>query len=265
MFQYRLSPKEIDLLTNICKGESSIEELSQNISVSYSRTSELITRLKDKGFITKTGNLKKTIKIAKTEHAQRFCELTTSFPHIDWKDLLSHSKAEILTQICSSKQNVQQISDITNKTERTIRDNLKKPKEIGLVNQKNDDYKITKRFTPCCSFLKSWRYFYNISLKDEIDPSSAIVWQSGLEFMIESDSPLDNENFDETGPSLLSDLDDELVYTTNTYIYTNRELALKEHLKNALIIERDNERIKKSVKKIANQENISIDIDEVLS
>jgi|GEM_PF-2763503 len=263
MFRYRLSPKEIDLLTNICKGKSSIEELSQQISLSYSRTSELITRLKDKRFITKTGNLKKSIKRAKTEHAQRFCELTTSFPHIDWKDLLSHSKAEILTQICSSEQNIRQLSEITNKTERTIRDNLKKPDEIGLVKRKNDNYKITKRFTPCCSFLRNWRYFYNISLKDEIDPSSAIIWQQGLEFMIESDSSIDNEDIEETGPSLLSDLDDDLVYTTNTYIYTTRELSLKEHLKNALMIEKDNERIKKSVKKIADQENI--DLKEVLS
>ncbi|MBS3790586.1 MAG: MarR family transcriptional regulator [Candidatus Thermoplasmatota archaeon] len=263
MFDYRLSPKEIDLLSKICKKEMSIEELSQEISLSYSRTSELITRLKDKGFVTKTGNLKKSIKRAKTEHAQRFCQLTKTFPHIDWKDFLSHSKAEILTQICSSKQNIQQLSDITDKTERTIRDNLKKPKEIGLVKQKNDDFKITERFTPCCSFLRSWRYFYNLSLKDEIEPNASIVQQRGLEFLIESDSPIYNENFVETGPSLLSDLDDELIYTSYTYIYTKRGLALEEHLNNALRIEGDNERIKKSVKKIANQENISIDMKEV--
>ncbi|MBS3817323.1 MAG: hypothetical protein KGY76_07155, partial [Candidatus Thermoplasmatota archaeon] len=67
-----------------------------------------------------------------------------------------------------------------------------------------------------------------------------------------------DENFDETGPSLLSDLDDELIYTSHTYIYTERELALEEHLKNALVIERDNERIRKSVKKIADREKISI-------
>ncbi|MFW6144692.1 MAG: winged helix-turn-helix domain-containing protein [Candidatus Natronoplasma sp.] len=75
------------------------------------------------------------------------------FSHIDWKDLLSHSDAKILTQLCSSKQNIQQLSEITNKTERTVRVNLKKPKEIGLVKQKEVDYKITERFTSCSSFL----------------------------------------------------------------------------------------------------------------
>ncbi|MFW6144203.1 MAG: MarR family transcriptional regulator [Candidatus Natronoplasma sp.] len=263
MFQYRLSPKEIQLLTNLCKRESSIEELSHQISLSYSRTSELITRLKDKGFVTKTGNLKKSIRRAKAEHAQRFCELTTTFPHIDWKDLLSHSNAKILTQICSANQNIQQLSEITDKTERTIRDNLKKPKEIGLVKQKNDNFRITERFTPCCSFLKSWRYFYNLSLKDEIAPTSTIVWQSGLEFIIESGSPIDNEDLEKTGPSLLSGLDDKLVYTSYTYMYTKREIDLEEHLNNALRIEGNNERIRKSVKKIADQENISMDMKGV--
>ena len=260
MFDYRLSPKEINILTNLCKKERGIEELSKNISLSYTRTSELITRLQDKGFVTKTGKLKKNIRRAKAEHAQRFCELTITYPHIDWKDLLSHSKAEILTQICSSKQNIQQISKETKKTKRTVRDNLKKPKEIGLIKKRDDRIEITERFSPLCSFLKSWRYFYNSSLKDEAAPSSAIIWQQGLEFIIESDSPIDNENFDETGPSILSDIDEELVYTSYTYIYTKRELDIKDHLKNALRIESDNKRVQKSVKKIAKTKDISIEI-----
>ncbi len=260
MFDYRLSPKEINILTNLCKKERGIEELSENISLSYTRTSELITRLQDKGFVTKTGKLKKNIRRAKAEHAQRFCELTTTSPHIDWKELLSHSKAEILTQICSSKQNTQQISKETKKTKRTVRDNLKKPKEIGLIKKRDDRFEITERFSPLCSFLKSWRYFYNSSLKDEAAPSSAMIWQQGLEFIIESDSPIDNENFDETGPSILSDIDEELVYASYTYIYTKRELDIKDHLKNALRIESDNKRVQKSVKKIAKTKDISIEI-----
>ncbi len=264
MFDYRLSPKEIDLLTKICEEETDIEELSENVSLSYTRTSELITRLKDKGFVTKTGKLKKKIKTAKTEHAQKYCELTAVFPHIDWKDLLSHSNAEILTQICAFNQNIKQLSKTTDKTKRTIRDNLRKPKEIGLVKRKDNVFKITERFTPCCSFLKSWRYFYHISLKDEIKPNSTIIWQRGLEFIVESSSPIEEKNFIETGPSYLTDLDDELVYTSYTYIYTKRELDMKEHLKNALILEKGNKRIRESVKKIADT-NKSIDIEEVSS
>lgn len=263
MFDYRLSPKEINILTNLCKKERSIEELSKNISLSYTRTSELITRLQNKGFVTKTGKLKKSIRRANAEHAHRFCELTTTFPHIDWKELLSHSKAEILTQICSSQQNTQQLSKETKKTKRTIRDNLKKPKEIGLIKNRDDKFEITERFSSLCSFLKSWRYFYNSSLKDESAPSSAIIWQQGLEFIIESDSSIDNDNFDETGPSILSDLDDELVYTSYTYIYTKRELDIEDHLKNALRIEGDNKRIQRSVKKIAKTKDISLDLKEV--
>ncbi len=265
MFDYRLSPKEINILANLCKKERSIEELSKNISLSYTRTSELITRLQRKGFLTKTGTLKKTVRTTKAEHAQRFCELITTFPHIDWKDLLSHSKVEILTQICSSEHDIKQLSEITKKTERTIRNNLKKPNEMGLIEKKDDRFKITERFTPLCSFLKSWRYFYNSSLIEEVKPSSAMIWQQGLEFIIESDSPIDNENFDETGPSILSDLDDELVYTSHTYIYTKRGLDIKDHLKNALRIERDNKRIQKSVKKIAKTKDISLDLKEVSS
>ncbi len=251
MFDHRLSKNEITLLSKICRKERSIEELAEGIS--YSRTSELLTDLEDKGFVTKSKGLKKTIKRAKTEHAQEFCKLITLFPHIDWKEHLSDSKVQILTQICHSPSNTKELADITGKTNKTVRNNLKKPLEIGMVKRSKEKYEITGRFTPCCSFLKSWRYFYDISLIENIAPNSTIVWQGGLEFIIESESPIEQGCFVETGPSILTKLDDQLVYRNHTYIFTNRTLKTKDHLKNALRVAPRNQRILNSVEKISKE------------
>lgn len=138
------------------------------------------------------------------------------------------------------------------KTDKTVRNNLKKPLEIGMVKGSKQGYEITERFTPCCSFLKSWRYFYNMSLLEKIAPSSTIIWQGGLEFMLESESPIEHECFIETGPSFLTKLDDQLIYRNHTYIFTNRKLKTEDHLENAMKIPR-NQRILTSVEKISKE------------
>ncbi|MFW6142494.1 MAG: hypothetical protein ACOC53_08055 [Candidatus Saliniplasma sp.] len=209
MFDYRLSPKEIAMLISICKNRTTLQELSDQISLSYSRTSELVTTLEKKGFIKKSKQLKKTIKRKKNEHTQKFCNLKTTFPHIDWKNTLSHSKTEILTQICHEPTTIDDLQKITKKTKRTIRDNLKKPLEIGIVKQQNSELNTTKRFSPLCSFLKSWRYYYDLTLVEKTAPNSTIIQQCGLEFIIESDKPISSKHFTETGPSYLSKIDDQ--------------------------------------------------------
>ncbi|MFO7991237.1 MAG: helix-turn-helix domain-containing protein [Thermoplasmata archaeon] len=258
MFEYRLSTKEIALLNLICKKKTTIRELSDQIALSYSRTSELVTTLKQKGFVTKSKGLKKTIKRSKNEHTQKYCSLTNTFPHIDWKQNLSHSKAEILTQTCYEQTSINTLAKITNKTKKTIRNNIKKPMEIGIIKQQNKELKTTERFSPLCSFLKSWRYYYDLSLVEKTAPDSTIIEQAGLEFIIESESPIKSKHFTETGPSYLTKIDDHLLYTSYTYIHTHREISLKEHLINTIKLTSD-KRIYNTTKRIAEENNIPME------
>ena len=257
MFDYRLSPKEIAVLISICKNKTTLKQLSDQISLSYSRTSELVTTLEQKGFITKSKQLKKTIQRRKNEHTQRFCNLTNTFPHIDWKNTLAHSKAKLLTQICHEPTTIDQLQKITKKTKKTIRNNLKKPLEIGIIKQ-NKELEITERFSPLCSFLQSWRYYYDLTLVEKTTPNSTILQQDGLEFIIESNNPIRSDHFTETGPSYLTKIDDQLLYTSYTYIYTKREIDLKEHLMNALKISSD-QRIYNASKRIAENNNTPLE------
>ena len=72
-------------------------------------------------------------------------------------------------------------------------------------------------------------------------PASGCGCSDGYGFPIEQDC------FVETGPSILTKLDEQLVYSNHTYIFTNRKLTTKDHLENALRVAPRNQRILNSV------------------
>ncbi|MGM0510717.1 MAG: hypothetical protein ACQESD_06285 [Thermoplasmatota archaeon] len=252
MFDYRLSKKEISLLLKICRNEQGIRSLANLTSLSYSRTSELLSRLENKGFIIKSNTLKKKIAISDREHTQRFCDLVKIKQHIDWEHILSDSKIKILTQLCYMPNSIKNLSHLTSKTEKTIRYSLEKPREIGIITEKN---KITDRFEPLCSFLESWRRYHNIKYMKETSPNQTFLWQGGLEFIVETENPIDHRELQETGPSKLGE---ELYYTDYMYIYSNREQGKYEHILNALTVRPGDRRVLKAVERRIKREDMSL-------
>lgn len=255
MFDYRLSKKEITILEETCKGGRSIEEIQQHIDLSYSRTSELLTRLESKGFISKSNTLKKDISISDREHAQKFCDLVKRKQHIDWKPILSESKAKILTQLCYMPHPKKLLSQLTLRSEKTIRYSLERPREIGILTKDNE---ITERFRPLCSFLNSWRRYYNIKFKEEIAPNATFLWQGGLEFIIETEREIDDDRLQSTAPSALAK---DIFYTKNTYICSHVEQNIYEHILNTLTVRPDDKRVLEAVKK----ELEGLNVDRLIS
>ncbi len=253
MFDYQLSKKEISILRKTCGSDQSIDSLKDQINLSYSRTSEILTKLENKGFINKSNNLKKNISISDRNHAQKLCDLLRKKGHIDWETVLSDSKAKILTQLCYMPQNIKHLSKLTSRSNKTIRYSLKKPQELGILTNSNQ---ITERYESLCSFLQSWRRYHNIKFVKERAQNSTFQWQGGLEFIIENEQKIDHKKLQETGPSKL---DEELFYTQNTYIYSNKPQNIYDHIINSLTIYPDDKRIHNAVKKVIKKRKMDID------
>ena len=202
------------------KGERiTISSLSESMGLGLPRTSELVSSLREKGFVeVKRRKKKKLVSFSETKHAQLIEDLLGRFDYMEFSSLLSGTALDVLYALDKE----QSVKDLT-RTSGTHRVNayrvLRRLMERGVVKKRDTKYSLNPAFARLNEIAKETVHYIHRKRARELSAGATIVWEGPQNFIAKAPITKETKGFHLTGPSKLGDYGVPLLATKSNYYF----------------------------------------------
>jgi len=237
-----LTRTEIELLKRVTESSSSVSELGKRLGKSQPRTSIILKKLQEKGFVAlRRKGMSKLVEFDDTKHAILMRNLLLRYNHIPWENLLTSSSFTILNGIVHGLTN-QELEEAISKT--TLWRHLRDLMAHGIVIQEDNNYKINPRHETLINFFEEYANYTIQQLANEASEKASIIWRNFIEFLIRVpyQDKIRKPNFFLTALSALAKYGIEIISDYDYYFYTNRKrrLSKEDYTLHTLLVEKGN-------------------------
>jgi predicted transcriptional regulator len=212
---YELSRTELATLREIIRSPISISALAKRIRKSQPVATEVVQRLKARGFVTvERVGTKKLVRLSKAKHAQLLRDIMLANPHVPWESLLSFS--HILPLLRSEGAASAPMSRTTEWR------SLKNLMAHGIVSRGEGRIKINPKFNRVAEFIHEFSSFVNSMLAAQASESAVIIWASGSQFIIRvpEGEKIRDSRFKPTATTALPEYGVPLISNVEYYYYS---------------------------------------------
>lgn len=239
---YALSKSEIRILRQLQKGKKPLADIEEALALKPAFLSQNLKRLEEKGLIQKTsqGN-RKLARFNETKHAMLLRDLLLSSENVDWENVLTGKKIEILFQALSPSG-----ANISGLSETTLWRHLKTLKARGIIIQTDDKNQINPRFSTLTDFLKEYQRYLANKISRTLSENAVILWQEDMQFLIRAPKTAEtpSKDFHETATSVYHKYGLPLLSEYDIYLYstTKKTIEPEDAILHTLLLEPNNVR-----------------------
>lgn len=219
--------------------ETTVGELSEDLGHSLSYTSEIVSRLKNKGLInTKKDGREKLISPSESKAIQLLRELTQRYNHIGWSELIAGKAFEVLYYL-GEPRTVSELAEETDNYRATVHRIVERLLDRGIITKSNSKYELNEEFHILNDFVREYYHQqHRQKITDCMHTKSttsgteglgyAIIWENHAEFLVSTHQEITDENFHLTGPERFQEYSIELIPKNKKYhFYSETMDALK--------------------------------------
>ena len=243
-------PSEAELRTlEILVTEKSVSELSEDLEYSLSYTSEVVSKLEEKGLVdTRKEGKQRLVSLSESKATELYRKLVQSHSHVDWEGLLSGKAVEILFYL-DEPVSASELAEMTDTHRVTVHRILDRFLKRGIVQKHDSRYRLNENFLTVNDFSKE--YFHqvhreitssnlliidtqeNIQFKltfQDVEKygseSYDILWENPYTFLLSTNDSLriENPDFHLTGPERFQEYGIELITTDRRHYFYNEDI-----------------------------------------
>ncbi|PTD93921.1 transcriptional regulator TrmB [archaeon SCG-AAA382B04] len=235
-----LGETEIKLLLNL-EGKKPLKEVAKKLDLSQSYTSQLVSKLQEKGLIkTEKSGKKKLVYRVENQTIENLQEIKNFYPHIQPAKTLSRKTLPLLYYL-DEPMTVKELAEETGNYRNTVNRILKKLKNRGLVQKNGSQYKLNKDFKILNELAKSYAHLQHRREISSHVSTFTILWESLKEFLVQTPEEIDYKKYHQTGPELFRRFDLPLTTTGRKYYFYSegkREIGSKDIVCHTLLIDK---------------------------
>ena len=169
--------------------------------------------------------------------------LTKDHPHVDFPELLTPSMVNVLYYLSSSEPwTAAELTERTGHARATIYRNLRTLTNRAMATKQRSQHRLTEDFDALHVFASEFRHhIHRVRIKREVG-SGTIVWESHDEFLVRTETDIDNSNYNRTGLDAFAEYGLQFFTTSEQYYYYSEDrdsLTAEELVCHLLLIEND--------------------------
>jgi len=177
--EYAFNKLEIRILRELARGERSLPQIEEALSIKPSLLSYDLRKLLNRGIIrVNEKGSRKYVRFNDSKHASLLRDLFLVYDHVDWQNILAGKAMEILFQTL-----VDSGKNLRNFPKATLWRYLRTLKAHGILIQEKAEYKISPRFSKLVNFLDEYQRFFVDKLIGSVSENAVVLWQQDMEFL----------------------------------------------------------------------------------
>ncbi|KUH34411.1 hypothetical protein APY94_01905 [Thermococcus celericrescens] len=237
-----LSKIEVRILLKL-KGEKTITELANALSLSIYRTSILVASLERKGLVrTEKRGKYKIVSLSEAKPAELFRKLTSRFGHMPLDEILSGRNLALLAVLKRTPLSAHELCIKSNLSRSTLYYVIDKLSDYGLIGKKDGGYFLMERYELFHGFAVEFYELQNSIKARKFSEDSALIWGGVGEFILSTGEykGRDVGSFHLTGLERFSDFGVDIIGTGRHHYYYSekaKRLSLEEVIVHALLID----------------------------
>jgi len=220
------------------------QELAEELEYQESTVSDAFGSLERRGLINRERI--GTHSVAEPSDArcvEVFQSLTRSNPHVDFPDLLTTSVLNVLYYLSSDKPwAATELAERTGHSRATIYRNLRTLTNRAMATKEHSRYRLREEFNELHLFASELRHHaHRVRIKRDVG-GGTIVWESHEEFLVRTESAVEDENYYRTGLDAFVEYGLQFFTTSEQYyLYSEDREALgpEDLICHLLLIEND--------------------------
>lgn len=224
----------------VLQQEMSISELAEELELSRSYTSELISDLEGQGLVrTRREGRQKRVAPAEAKVVELFQQLTQTYPHVDFPSLLTEKTIACLYYL-DTPVTVADLAGQTGNYRNTVNRVVNRLLGHGIVGKQESRYQLRDEFELLHEFATEYVHHTHRQTASTAASRFTILWESLDEFLVQTTESIDDAGFHLTGPGRFQEYGLPLL-TTERYHYfyseTREDLSVVDVICHTLVID----------------------------
>ncbi|WP_336345975.1 ArsR family transcriptional regulator [Halalkalicoccus ordinarius] len=214
---------ELEVLATVERGDT-ISELATKLDYSESYLSRAVGDLVEKGLVyTERDGRRKRVIPSDSRAVEVYQDLVRQYSHIDFPDLLTRKALEVLYYL-DQPRTVTEIANRSDNYRNTVNRVLKRFRDRGLVGTDDGRYDFNGEFNRLYEFARELAHHLHRQRLEAVAPTGTILWEDHDEFLAQTETEIDAENFHETGLARLAAFDLQFLLTRHHYYLYSEDL-----------------------------------------
>lgn len=214
---------ELEILATVDRGDT-VSDLATTLDHSESYISRAITDLAEKGLLyTERDGRRKRIIPSNARAVELYQDLVRQHSHIDFPELLTGKTLEVLYYL-DQPRTVAEIAEQSNNYRNTVNRVLTRLRDRGLVGTDNGRYRFNGNFERLHEFARELRHHLHRQRLESVASNGTILWEDYDEFLAQTESEIDSEEFHETGLARFAAFDLQFLLTSHRYYRYSNDL-----------------------------------------
>lgn len=238
-----IEEKELRVLS-VVESPKTRQELVDKLEYQEATVSEALGGLESHDLITRERiGTRSVAKPSDARCVEVFQSLTKSNPHVDFADLLTPSMLDALYYLSSDKPwTATELTERTGRSRSTIYRNLRTLTNRAMATKEHSQYRLREEFNELHVFAHELRHHvHRVRMKRDVG-GGTIVWESHTEFLIRTETDVENPNYYRTGLDVFAEYGLQFFTKSEQYYFysTEREsLGPEDFVCHLLLIEND--------------------------
>ncbi|MDR5673603.1 MarR family transcriptional regulator [Halalkaliarchaeum sp. AArc-GB] len=215
---------ELEVLATVERGDT-ISEIATKLDHSESYLSRAVTDLVEKSLVyTERDGRRKRVVPSDSRAVEVYQDLVRQHSHIDFPELLTGKAFEVLYYL-DQPRTVSEIADKSNNYRNTVNRVLKRLRDRGLVGTDDSRYDFNADFDRLNEFARELTHHLHRQSLEAVAPNGTILWEDHDEFLAQTETEVDAENFHETGLARFAAFDLQFLLTRHRYYLYSEDAA----------------------------------------
>ncbi|WP_255194709.1 MarR family transcriptional regulator [Natronobeatus ordinarius] len=214
---------ELEVLATVERGDT-ISDLATKLDHSESYLSRAVADLREKGLVyTERDGRRKRVVPSDSRAVEVYQDLVRQHSHIDFPELLTGKSLEVLNYL-DQPRTVAEIADLSDNYRNTINRILKRFRDRGLVGTDDGRYDFNADFDRLNEFARELVHHLHRQRLEAVAPNGTILWEDHEEFLAQTETEIDVENFHETGLAVFAAFDLLFLLTRHRYYLYSEDM-----------------------------------------
>ena len=214
---------ELEILATVERGDT-ISDIAAKLDHSESYVSRAVTDLFERGLVyTARDGRRKRVIPSDARAVEIYQDLVHQHSHIDFAELLTRKSFEVLYHF-NQPRSVSELAAATDNYRNTVNRILKRLQHRGLVGTDNGQYRFNGDFDRLHDFAWELAHHLHRQRLESVAPSGTILWETHDEFLVQTETGIDEEDFHETGLARFAEYDLQFLVTSRHYYFYSERL-----------------------------------------
>ncbi|SDK17774.1 MarR family protein [Halovenus aranensis] len=214
---------ELEVLATVDRGDT-ISELATKLDHSESYLSRAVADLVEKRLVyTERDGRQKRVIQSDARAVELYQDLVRQYSHIDFPELLTGKALEVLYYL-DQLRTVSELAHRSDNYRNTVNRVLKRFRDRGLVGTDGSHYEFNADFDRLHKFARELTHHLHRQRLESVAPKGTILWGGYDEFLAQTETEIDAEEFCETCLARFAAFDLQFLLTSHRYYIYSEEL-----------------------------------------